>query len=216
MSGGSHINKTSIKITKTLGIMSRLKRYLPRNILLMIYNSLIMPYIQYGIMCWGHKPGRIMKLQKRAMRLITCSKYNSHTEPLYKKLNCLNVTDIYTLNMLKFQFKLTKGNIPHYFKNMFPQTDTHSIHTHNTRFRDYGSLPKPNTTGGGNCLRYFLPQILKQTPLCITEKITTHSPFGFSSYIKQYFINNYIEECNIENCYICQAPAEQMTSQQPS
>ena len=74
MSWESHINKTSVKITKTLGIMSRLKRYLPRNILLiLIYNSLIMPYIQYGIMCWGHKPGRIMKLQKLAI-LNLCTK----------------------------------------------------------------------------------------------------------------------------------------------
>ena len=135
------------------------------------------------------------------MRLITCSKYNAHTEPLYKKLKCLKVSDIYTLNMLKFHFKIEKSTIPYYFKNMFKQTQTQ--HTHDTRFRDNRILLKPKTAAGGNCLRYFLPQILLNTPSCITEKVRTHSPFGFSNYIKQYFIRNYNELCNVENCYIC-------------
>ena len=32
-----------------------------------------------------------MKIQKKAVRIITLSKYNSHTEPLFKKLNTLKV-----------------------------------------------------------------------------------------------------------------------------
>ena len=55
MSWNSHINKISIKITKTVGILSRLKRFLPQDILLTIYNALIMPHIQYRILCWGHR-----------------------------------------------------------------------------------------------------------------------------------------------------------------
>ena len=188
MTWDMHIHKTSTKITKTLGVMTRLKRYLPTEILLMIYNSLIMPHIQYGILCWGHKFGRVLKLQKRAMRLITCSKYNSHTEPLYKKLKCLKVSDLYTLNMLKFYYKVDKGTIPHYFKDMFSQTETNSTHTHDTRYRNNYTLPRSNTTTGSTCLRYFLPQVLRNTPQCIMDKVTTHSPFGFSNYIKQHFL----------------------------
>ena len=37
-------------------------------------------------MSWGFKSDRIFKLQKRAARIITCSKYNAHTEPLLKTL----------------------------------------------------------------------------------------------------------------------------------
>lgn len=201
MTWDMHIHKTSTKITKTLGVMTRLKRYLPTEILLMIYNSLIMPHIQYGILCWGHKSGRVLKLQKRAMRLITCSKYNSHTEPLYKKLKCLNVSDIYKLNMLKFHYKITNGKIPHYFRNII--TQNHTQHNHNTRFGNTALFSIPNTTVGGNCLRYILPNILLESPACITDKVNTHSPQGFSNYVKQHFINNYSEVCDIVNCYIC-------------
>ena len=33
---------------------------------------------------------------KKAIRIITCGKYNSHTEPLFKRLNILKVDDIFT------------------------------------------------------------------------------------------------------------------------
>ena len=201
MTWDEHINKISNKISKALGIMSRLKRYLPQEILLRIYTSLIMPHIQYGILCWGHKRERVYKLQKRAMRLITCSKYNAHTEPLYKKLKCLMVSDIYTQNLLKFHFKIENKTVPHYFKNMF--TPKIREHTHDTRFRDDPITPIPNTSSGGNCLRYLLPKTLADTPSIILDKVTTHSPQGFSNYIKQYYINNYSEVCIIRNCFIC-------------
>ena len=45
MKWDSHINKISAKISKILGILNRLKHFLPQNILLMLYNSLILPHI---------------------------------------------------------------------------------------------------------------------------------------------------------------------------
>ena len=201
MSWNSHINKVSVKITKTLGILSRLKRFLPQDILLMIYNSLIMPHIQYGILCWGHKSGRILTLQKRAMRLITNSKYNAHTEPIYKRLTCLKIPDIYTLNILKLYYKIENDKVPHYFKNMFKQTTI--THTHETRFRHLNTLQTARTSSGSYCIRYVLPTTIKNIPLCIKEKIMTHSLQGFSNYIKQFYIKNYENECKTENCYIC-------------
>ena len=201
MSWNAHINKISVKMTKTIGILSRLKHFLPQKILLMIYNSLILPHIQYGILCWGYKIDRILKLQKRALRLITNSKYNAHSEPLLKTLKCLNVSDLFKLKILKFYYKLEKGTIPHYFQNMFITiTSTHSYHT---RFRHLPDLPQSITTTGSNCIRYTLPKYLLDTPACIKDKVATHSPQGFSNYIKQYLINQYSETCTIVNCYIC-------------
>ena len=201
MSWDAHLNKISSKISRTIGILSRLKKFLPREILLMIYNALIVPHIQYGILCWGHKYNRIWKLQKRALRFITRSKYNAHTDPLHKILNCLNVPDIYKLNTLKFYYKIENDKIPHYFKDMF--TETILTHNHDTRFKHITNLNAPKTASGSYCIRYSLPSILKDVPSCILEKVSTHSLQGFSNYIKNYFIKTYKETCNEENCYIC-------------
>ena len=52
---------------------------------------MIHPYITYGILAWGNarksEVNRTYLLQKRAMRIINKSSYNSHTNPLFKVFN---------------------------------------------------------------------------------------------------------------------------------
>ena len=75
----AHIQKCSNKISRTLGVTNHLKRYLPTKVLRVLYNSLILPHLQYTILSWGSTLSRLSKLQKRATRVITCSKFNAHT-----------------------------------------------------------------------------------------------------------------------------------------
>ena len=77
----SHINKMGSKILNIVG-MYRLKHLVPTEILLTIYNGLNRPHIIYGLKCWGFNQERILKLQKKAMRIICSSGYLSHSEPL--------------------------------------------------------------------------------------------------------------------------------------
>ena len=67
----AHIQKVSNKISRTLGVMCRLKNFLPLHVLRILYNSLILPHLQYGILTWGFCLGRLEKLQKRSVRIIT-------------------------------------------------------------------------------------------------------------------------------------------------
>ncbi len=43
-----------------------------------MYNSLILPHINYGLVAEGYSSDRITTLQKNAIRTISLSKYNSH------------------------------------------------------------------------------------------------------------------------------------------
>ena len=97
MTWNSHIQKISNKISRSLGIMNILKRYLPQNILHTIYNNLSLPHINHSILVWEFKSSRISKLQKRAVCMICCSKYDAHTAPLFKYLNLLKVEDIFKI-----------------------------------------------------------------------------------------------------------------------
>ena len=47
-----------------------------------MHNSLIVPHFNYSVLSWGFDTNRLSKLQKRAIRIISRSKYNSHTEPI--------------------------------------------------------------------------------------------------------------------------------------
>ena len=102
MNWGSHSLKIANKICRTLGVMNFLKRYLPLSALKIMYDSLILSRIQFGITCWGFEWGRLAKLKKRAVRIIANSKYNAHTEPLFKDLHLLKITDIFDVQCMKF------------------------------------------------------------------------------------------------------------------
>ena len=84
-----------------------------------IYNSLILPHLQYSILAWGFSMGRLDKLQKHTVRIFTPSKYYSHTDPLFRKLNLLKAKDFYELKVLKLFYKYKKNSLPFFLSNMF-------------------------------------------------------------------------------------------------
>ena len=115
MSWKSHTIMLASKISRTIGILNKLKFLLPTNIKLMLYNSLILCRLTYGILLWGFECNRISKLQKRAIRLIVSEKYNAHTEPIFKSLSLLKLEDIFYITQLKFYYQMINKSLPHYF-----------------------------------------------------------------------------------------------------
>ena len=74
LSWKSHINQISINIARTTGIIRNLNQVLPCSVLLTIYNSLILPHLNYGILAWGYDTTRIFRLQKNSLRAISSAK----------------------------------------------------------------------------------------------------------------------------------------------
>ena len=60
-----HIDEVSKKISRVTGILKKLRLIVPKSILLTIYNTLISPHINYGLLIWGNKSGKILQLQKK-------------------------------------------------------------------------------------------------------------------------------------------------------
>ena len=52
------------KILKYIGVINRLKHTLPPRVLLTLYNTLILPHLNYGLVLWGHRNERISSLKK--------------------------------------------------------------------------------------------------------------------------------------------------------
>ena len=61
----SHLNKISNKVSKVIGIMSKLRISVPQNILRIVYTSLVLPHLTYGLLIWGFEHHRLFKLQKK-------------------------------------------------------------------------------------------------------------------------------------------------------
>lgn len=196
-----HLNKISNKISKTAGILARLKRFLPKPILRTIYCSLVLPHLTYGVILWGPKSDKIFKLQKKVIRIISNSKYNAHTEPLFLQMNLLKVDDIKRISELKFAFRLLNSQLPQYFLQDFLVKKPPG--RYRTRCNLEYVVPRVKHEYAKQNSRYRIAKLLNETPNNFISKINTHSLQGFSSYIKTHIIKDYKSECCIQNCYIC-------------
>ena len=81
----------SVNIARTTGIICNLNQVLPCSVLLTIYNSLILPHLNYGILAWGYDTTRMFRLQKNSLIAISFAKYIAHTDPLFKSVALLKV-----------------------------------------------------------------------------------------------------------------------------
>ena len=111
--------------------MKKIKSFIPPSILKLMYNSLILPHLDFCITAWGFNTNRIVQLQKKARRTISNSKFNANTEPLFKELRLLKISDIFNLQCLKFYFNVTHRQTPVFFFTFFIQNNT--VHSHETR-----------------------------------------------------------------------------------
>ena len=72
----------SNKTSKVIEILYRLKHVFPEYVLFTLYNSLIVSYINYGLLLRGVDSHKLQSLQKKALRSMTNSSYIAHTAPL--------------------------------------------------------------------------------------------------------------------------------------
>ena len=119
----SHVKKISNQISRYIGVLNRLREFVPQNILLMLYNALILPNLNYGIILWGSSNKylleSLLKLHKRIVRIITNSDFRSHSMPLSKKLHILTVYKLHNYNLGIFMFLYNKNLLPKIFNSIF-------------------------------------------------------------------------------------------------
>ena len=130
-----HIDVVSNKCSKNLGIIRKLQKTVPRNILVTLYSTLIYPYLNYCNIAWASQPTtfleKLYRVQKKAMRVITHSAWNTHSLPLFKTLNFLTIYDINKLQTACFVYSAIHSILPPTFSHYFHLNSL--IHEHNTR-----------------------------------------------------------------------------------
>ena len=95
-----HIDHIALKVSKIIGIMYRLKLLLQAGVLLTIYNSLSLPYLNYCHLAWdsnitaGHK---LHLLQMQAVRIVDHRHFFAQTEPICKRLRIVKIVDIFQI-----------------------------------------------------------------------------------------------------------------------
>ena len=91
--------------------------------------------LTYGILAWGFYYYRLEKIKNRIIRIISRSKYDAPTNPIFKAFDLLTINDLFSLNCLRFLYHYKNKNLPMYFCEL-SYTPRSNIHDHGTRYAD--------------------------------------------------------------------------------
>ena len=135
LSWNDHISSVCVRVSRFIGILSRLKYELPCNILFTLYNAYILSYLSYCNSIWGNTYSchleQLFLLQKKAIRICTKSDYRAHTTKLFNSLHTLKLQDLNKLQIGSLMQRYHTKTLSPYLMNMF--TVNSNIHSHNTR-----------------------------------------------------------------------------------
>ena len=151
-----HIANIHSKISRSVGVLSKLKCFLPSKILINIYNAIILPHLNYCNEIWGKTYNvhidKLFILQKRAIRLISKSDYRCPSLPLFIKQKILPIRELIKLNISIFMFKYHQQILPVLFDKMFQKNS--SFHIYPTRIKDNLHIPISHSTIRTHSIRF--------------------------------------------------------------
>lgn len=122
-------------IARNLFLLKQIKYYLSIADRKTFYNSFILPYFDYCCVIWGncskHLLFDIIKLQKKAARLILDKDITTPSKKLFSELSWMPIQERISYHYSLQVFKCLNGLAPEQLQNLF--TPTNAIHCHNTR-----------------------------------------------------------------------------------
>ena len=198
-----HIGIVIRKIKQTMGIIGRARSFMAAGELLKLYNTMVLPHLQYCIINWGNFRGdgnlkmrdEILAVQKSLMRIITGSPPRSHADPLFSQLGVLKIDDLFDQSVRMFAFKAYKNSLPGGMQGLFDRTNV--SHNYNTRGAERNFFLR----GNPRSIKYLVPSWWNSLPVHLKEKLTVSS---FKKGSKGEYLTLYSSfRCSVRDCYSC-------------
>jgi len=119
----AHISNVTKKLSTALYFLRGAKKVLNPRALKFIYYALFHSHLIYASQLWSCCSESLLKpiitKQKMAIRILSNVKYNSHTEPLFKKLTILPFPQLCLFFKLQFMQQFTQEFLPVALPNMW-------------------------------------------------------------------------------------------------
>ena len=156
LSWKEHIQRINKSIRKKVGILFKLRHFVPRYVLVLLYKTFIQPHITYGLEVWGSNYKSYLNCiyisQKMAMRAITFSPIRTASKPIFEQLAILNIFQLHKLLVLSFIQDLVYKRLPHSLVDYCQVIE----HRYRTRGKEKTLLylPKCKTKQGQYCISF--------------------------------------------------------------
>lgn len=201
-----HIQKILSKLSRALYILRTVKNFLPINSLITLYYSLFHCHIIYGNEIWSSASDNLLneiyKKQKIAIRLITNSKFNAHTQPLFKKYSILPFPDLVDYTKITLFQSIVQNHAPISLTGTWLTNREHRILNgiYQRELRDDQDyfVPFSRTNQLKRFVMPVLPLLWNQLPPSITiiRKISE-----FKQKLKEHFLNKIPDNYTCERLF---------------
>ena len=187
-----HITELSKKLSKSIGIIFKMKTLCPQRVSVSLYYALVQSHLSYGACVWGNADNiylnKLRILQKKVIRTIANVEYNEHTGPLFAMLKIFKLDDIVKMQLASFMWEYDHGNLPKCLGSYFSLVS--DVHNYQTRSATMGNLSENinvnTSTHGFAMIKYIGPKIhnhIKSTTLYKESKSIKYFKIKYKAYI---------------------------------
>ena len=118
LSWSVHIDNLCSSLSSKISLLRQLAYYVSVDVLKKFYKGYILPLIDYGSITWSRTTGanleRILKLQKRAARIILQTDYNTPSSSMFAELGWQPINKRLAYNKAFFTYKALNDQTPQY------------------------------------------------------------------------------------------------------
>ena len=186
----AHIDYLCTVISSKISLLRQLSTYVPVDIQKLFYQGYILPLLDYGSITWGSTSStnidRLLKLQKRAARIILRAEYTTPSATMFQQLEWQRIDTRLNYNKAILTYKALNSLTPEYISNLLkPTSQTHTLYLRSTANGTL-SIPRSRTKlfgGSFSCSRPY-----RWSPASLTTNIYFH--LFIYLYITRITINN--------------------------
>ena len=178
----AHIDSVCSSLSSKISLLRQLANYVSVDVLKKFYQGYILPLIDYGSITWSGTSDanleRVLKLQKRAARIILQTDYSTPSLEMFAELGWQPVYQRLAFNKAIFTYKALNGQTPEYITNLLkPVAETRDRHL---RSSSNGTLavPRSHTSIFDNSFSVSAPKLWNSLPVDLRNSSTLN---GFKS-----------------------------------
>lgn len=186
-----HVNKIHASISRSIGILYKIRTLVPGWLRRQLYYSLVHSHLHYCLLVWGSTTktniDRLFVLQKRAVRCIENLQRTDHTAPFFLKHSFLNISQLFQLKLSIYIFNEFNRDQSTFFDAFLPRNIQYNL-----RYDSY-RIPWSRTNYGHTKLAYLIPDFLNKHPAVREMLHECGSKHTFKRNIKRYLLSCPIE-----------------------
>jgi hypothetical protein len=135
LSWNEHIKHAHKKIANNLYLLKQIKAFLPIDARKLFFNSYVLPHFDYCSVIWGNCSktalNKLVKMQKRAARLILNKDFNTRSKDLFSELGWMPLEERITFQRATEVYKCINGTDTQGLNSFFEYNK--NVHSHSTR-----------------------------------------------------------------------------------